>query len=173
MAYLQRVVSSLVLLFVITACGDAGLSPRGDAASLNVQATAVTATIAAGSLALAAYAATSTSNAPADASSTSIGQTDPALAADAVSPISADTGVKAGEAYAEARELRAEQGADALALSADLSSTGVSTLRDASEAISAAAKAERVAESLLRRTGLQLDDPGLGLTPRFVGDGDT
>lgn len=45
MAYLKRVVSSLVPLFIITACGDAGLPPRGDDASLNVQATAVTATI--------------------------------------------------------------------------------------------------------------------------------
>lgn len=100
---------------------------------------AVTATIAAGSLALAGYAATATTGAPsgvaqADSASTSFAAVDP------------QTGVEAGRAFAEARELRAEQGAEALSLSTDLTNTGVDAVRDASKKITAQKKAERKAE---------------------------
>jgi hypothetical protein len=99
---------------------------------------AVTATIAAGSLVLAGYAATATSGAPTDAA-----QSDPTPSASfAVDP---QTGVEAGRAFAEARELRAEQGATALSLSTDLTNTGVDALREASKEITAQKKAERKA----------------------------
>jgi hypothetical protein len=101
---------------------------------------AVTATIAAGSLVLAGYAATATSGAPTDAAA----QSDPKLSA-SFAAVDPQTGVEAGRAFAEARELRAEQGAAALSLSTDLTNTGVDALRDASKEIAAQKKAERKA----------------------------
>ncbi|GGK80903.1 lytic transglycosylase domain-containing protein [Ornithinimicrobium pekingense] len=105
----------------------------------------VTATIAAGSVALAAFAASSTGGAPAESARAAVGQTDPQLAADPVASVSPETGAEAGRAYAEARALRAEQGAAALTVSTDLTSTGVDAVREASEAISAQKRAEREA----------------------------
>ncbi|GAA1175750.1 hypothetical protein GCM10009584_16470 [Ornithinimicrobium humiphilum] len=102
----------------------------------------VTATIAAGSVALAAYASTGGTGAPSEASA-SVGQTDPQLAADAVAPVNPETGATAASAFAEAKALRAEQGAAALGLSTSLTSTGVDAVREAADAISAEKAAER------------------------------
>ena len=108
-------------------------------------ASAVTATIAAGSLALAAYTAASTAGAPAGASTASVGQTDPVLASEAVATVDPRTGAELGRAFGEARELRAEQGADALSVSTDLTATGLDAVREASTKITRQKKAEREA----------------------------
>lgn len=104
-------------------------------------AAAVTATIAAGSLALATYAAAASVGSPQPATAESaVSEQEPALASESIAGLTQE----AGRAHAEARALRA-QGVDALALSTTFSSTGLSSVREASERISAERKAEREA----------------------------
>lgn len=97
-------------------------------------ASAVTAGIAAGALAVATYAA-STVASPTDPAKAAVGQTDPTLAVEAVSTLTTATGPEMVKTFAQVRDLRAQQGTDALALSADLSSTGFDAVKDASAAI--------------------------------------
>lgn len=106
-------------------------------------ASAVTAGIAAGALAVATYAASTVSapSEPAEATEAGVGQVDPALAAEAVSTLTSLTGTKTVDTFAQVRALRTNQGTAALALSTDLSSSGTDAVRDASAAITKRKKA--------------------------------
>ena len=110
-------------------------------------AVAITAGIAAGSLALATYAVSSSAPAP-DTSrlQATIGQLNPELASDAISSRSATAGADLKKAFAETRELRQPQAMDSFGLSTELAGEGVKTLRSESAAISKARAAEREAK---------------------------
>lgn len=84
-------------------------------------ATAITAGIAAGSLALATYAVSGAAPTPDTAKlQATISDINPSLAADALGLRSATAGESLQEAFAQTRELRAEQATDSFGLSVDL-----------------------------------------------------
>ncbi|AXH97338.1 aggregation-promoting factor C-terminal-like domain-containing protein [Ornithinimicrobium avium] len=97
-------------------------------------ASAVTAGIAAGALAVATYAA-STATAPSEPAVATVTRADPALAAEAVGTLTTATGTQVGRVFAQVRQTRTNQGVAALSLSTDLSSSGADAVRDASKAI--------------------------------------
>lgn len=117
---------------------------------LSPMATALTATIAAGSLALATYAVTSTAASPTQdptaGLAASVGQVAPNLAADAVAALSQDVAADASDVFAEARALRAEQAGEALGASFGLRGEGVAAVQARNEAIAERKAAEREAE---------------------------
>lgn len=112
-------------------------------------ATAVTASIAAGSLALATYAATAGSGTSEDSTAdlrASVGQFSPTVAADAVAALSTTAATESTGMFAQARELRAQQADEALGVSTGILGESVSTLREQSDEISREMAAERAAE---------------------------
>lgn len=117
---------------------------------LSPVATTLTATIAAGSLALATYAVTSTASAPAEDRTAgleaSVSQVAPNLAADAVAALSQDVAADASGVFAEARALRAEQAGEAFGASFGLRGESVSAVQSQNDAIRERKAAEREAE---------------------------
>lgn len=110
-------------------------------------ATAVTAGIAAGALALAGFAVSSTTPAPDTAKlQASIARVNPQVASDAVSLRGAEAGEQVRQTLAQVRELRTEQAVDSFAVSADLAGEGLTTLTKTSAAISKAKAEKRAAE---------------------------
>ncbi|WP_289019268.1 hypothetical protein [uncultured Ornithinimicrobium sp.] len=107
---------------------------------LSGPAAAVTAGIAAGSLALAAYATTAT--VPASSTATAVGESEPSVGG-TVSGLSADAGQDLG---ALAAADRLEKGSAALGLSSGLTGEGVEAARTAAERISDRKAQERAAE---------------------------
>lgn len=102
---------------------------------------AVTAGIAASALAVATYAATTTGG-PAGSTAATVGDVDPALAAEAVGTLTTATGAEVGKVFSQVRKTRVNQGTAALSLSTDLSSSGADAVRSASKAIAAQKKKE-------------------------------
>ncbi|WP_202977014.1 lytic transglycosylase domain-containing protein [Ornithinimicrobium flavum] len=117
---------------------------------LSPAATAVTATIAAGSLALATYAAaagvTTAPSEPAPAVEASVSQVSPNLAADAVASLGDAVSKDSSGIFAQARELRAEQAGEAFGASTGLLGESLSTLQESSRSIKAERAAAREAE---------------------------
>lgn len=115
-------------------------------------ATALTATIAAGSLALATYAATSAGSPDGagareqtEALRASVGQVSPVLAADAVASLSTAMTTDTTGVFAQAREVRRAQAGEAFGASTALLDDSISTLRTQSSAIRDKKAAERAA----------------------------
>ncbi len=102
---------------------------------------AVTAGIAASALAVATYAATTTGG-PAEQAAATVGETDPALAAEAVGTLTTTTGSEVGKVFSQVRQTRVNQGAAALSMSTDLSSSGADAVRSAAKAIAKEKKQE-------------------------------
>ena len=116
---------------------------------LSPVATALTATIAAGSLALATYAVTSTAAAPTvDRTAgleASVSRVAPHVAADAVVALSEHVAVDASGVFADARALRAEQAGEAFGASFGLRGEGVSAVQAQNQTIRERKAAEREA----------------------------
>lgn len=110
-------------------------------------ATAITAGIAAGSLALATYAVSGAAPTPDTAKlQATISDINPSLAADALGLRSATAGESLQEAFAQTRELRAEQATDSFGLSVDLAGQGLETVQGTSKQIAEKKTAERAAK---------------------------
>jgi hypothetical protein len=129
---------------------DSAAGGRHRPRRLSPAAMAVTATIAAGSLALATYAATAgvttAPSEPAPAVEAAVGQVSPNLAGDAVAALGDAVSADRSGIFAQARELRAEQAGEAFGASTGLLGESLSTLQESSRAIKAERAAAREAE---------------------------